>query len=80
MQHDQDMPDWASEIKASRRAQRLRLAEVADYAGISVSYLSNLEQGHRPPPTWETVELIALALNRNVLYDIWLAATSRRAR
>ncbi len=73
------MSDWAKGIKESRKAQRRPLSEVAEEVGISVSYLSNLEQGHRPPPAREVVERIALALNRDVLSDLGLAAASRRA-
>jgi transcriptional regulator with XRE-family HTH domain len=42
-------PDYAvligSRLRAARKGQKLRLADVAEWVGISVPYLSDIERG-----------------------------------
>ena len=47
-------------IKSLRAAKRLSLREVAQEAGISNSYLSQVEQGHRGPPHPNTLRKLAV--------------------
>src|ERR1700735_5753276 len=45
-----------------RRATGLRREELAELAGISVDYLTRLEQGRPPSPSAQVVEALARAL------------------
>ena len=65
--------DLGKAIKLCRTQRELNQTELADIAGISVSYLSLLERGHRDP-TFSTVENIASGLKVPVSILIFLAA------
>lgn len=60
-------------IKLCRTQRGLRQSELANLAGVSVSYLSLLERDKRDP-TLSTIEAIANALNVPVSILIFLAA------
>jgi transcriptional regulator with XRE-family HTH domain len=60
-------------IKLCRTQRGLSQSELANIAGISVSYLSLLERGKRDP-TFSTVEGIANALGIPVSILVFLAA------
>ncbi len=62
-------------IKLCRTQKNLSLAELANAAGISTSYLSLLERGKRDP-SFSTVEKIAAALDVPVSILTFLAADS----
>lgn len=49
-------------IAKLRQAQSLTQKELADKTGISVSYLSRIEEGSCPKPHIKTISRIALAL------------------
>ncbi len=49
-------------IKMFRKKEGMNLEELSEKAGISISFLSNIEKGSRKP-TLATVEKIATALN-----------------
>src|ERR1700761_1971377 len=49
-------------VGGRRRAVGLRREELADLAGISVDYLTRLEQGRAPSPSTQVVEALARAL------------------
>lgn len=49
-------------VRARRDALSLTLHEVARHAGISASYLSDIERGRRVPPV-ETLQRIAITLD-----------------
>jgi len=50
-------------IAKLRQAQNLTQKELAKRAGISVSYLSRIEEGNFPRPQAKTLSRIAYALN-----------------
>lgn len=60
-------------IRLCRTQRGLNQSELANIAGISVSYLSLLERGKRDP-TFSTVENIASALDVPVSILVFLAA------
>jgi transcriptional regulator with XRE-family HTH domain len=60
-------------IRLCRTQRGLSQSELANIAGISVSYLSLLERGKRDP-TFSTIEDIASALNVPVSILVFLAA------
>jgi len=49
-------------VRGRRRAPGLRREEVADLAGISVDYLTRLEQGRATSPSVQVIEALARAL------------------
>lgn len=53
-------------IKNIRLSKKLGLNETAKKAGISGSYLSNIEKGIKTNPSTETLEKIADALNVSI--------------
>lgn len=57
--------DVGGRIRRMRLAKRLRLTDVAEKAGFSVSYLSQIENG-KVDMTISTLQAIALALEANV--------------
>ncbi|MFF2554943.1 helix-turn-helix transcriptional regulator [Nocardia sp. NPDC058058] len=60
---DRVSPDTAGvRVGARRRASGLRREELADLAGISVDYLTRLEQGRSTSPSVQVVEALARAL------------------
>lgn len=68
-------------LKTCRKKQHLTLTKAAQMMGISSSYLSSLEGGTRPAPTFEMLNKMADVLNLNKkeryrLYD--LAAESKQ--
>jgi transcriptional regulator with XRE-family HTH domain len=54
-----------SRIRSRRKAAGLTLAEVAERAGLSLPYVSNLERG-RGNPTLEALEALSTALETSV--------------
>lgn len=50
---------YGKELKALRIKRGMRLRGLAKEAGISSSYLSQIEQEKVPPPSAETIERIA---------------------
>lgn len=52
-------------VGSRRRASGLRREELADLAGISVDYLTRLEQGRATSPSTQVVEALARALRLN---------------
>ncbi len=73
------MNKWAEEIRKTRRELRIPLSDVAEAAGISIPYVSNLEQGRKQPPAPNVVMKIAGVLGRDVDRDLQLAAAARKA-
>ncbi|MFB7718702.1 helix-turn-helix transcriptional regulator [Nocardia sp. NPDC056100] len=60
---DRVSPDTAGvRVGARRRASGLRREELAELAGISVDYLTRLEQGRSTSPSVQVVEALARAL------------------
>ena len=60
-------------IKLARTIRDLKQVELASKSGISVSYLSLLEQGKRDP-TFSTIIKLAAALDVPLIILIFLAA------
>lgn len=54
------------ELRAERRSQRRTLADVADAAGVSTQYLSEVERGRKEPSS-EVVEAVGGALGLSLL-------------
>lgn len=57
---------YKNKIKKFRKERKLRLKDVADRSGVSVGYLSHLENGSRANPSTEVMENIAKALNKSI--------------
>ena len=55
--------DLGKNIAKLRRAKNLTRKELAEKVGISVSYLSRIEEGNCPRPRAKTLSRIAYALN-----------------
>jgi len=64
-------------ITLVRARRRLTQAEVAKLAGLSVSYLSLLEQNKRTDPTLSTIQKLSEALGVPVGVLFFLAAEQR---
>jgi transcriptional regulator with XRE-family HTH domain len=56
------METFGQAIKRLRKAKDYTLAEVSSKVGISVTYLSQIENGARKPPCPEIIDKIAIAL------------------
>lgn len=52
------MQTFGEALKQARVAKRRTLREVADYIGVSVGYISDVEQGRRGAPELEKVRRI----------------------
>ncbi len=57
---------YKNKIKKFRKQRQMKLKEVAEKAGISVGYLSHLENGSRANPSREVMESIAFALLKTI--------------
>lgn len=57
---------YKNKIKKYRQEKGLRLKDVADKSGVSVGYLSHLENGSRANPSREVMENISLVLNKTI--------------
>lgn len=55
-----------NKIKKIRKEKQMKLKEVAYKSGISIGYLSHLENGSRANPSREVMENIAYALNKTI--------------
>lgn len=55
-----------NKIKKIRKEKHMKLKEVAYKSGISIGYLSHLENGSRANPSREVMENIAYALNKSI--------------
>lgn len=66
-------------IKLCRNQKNLRQAKLAEMAGISVAYLSLLEQGKRDP-NFSIVERIAGAMNIPISIIVFLATDSNELK
>lgn len=50
-------------LREIRKARGLSVANLSDKSGVSVSYLHNLENGHKNNPTLATLVSLTKALN-----------------
>ena len=57
---------YKNKIKKFRKQRKMKLKEVAEKAGISVGYLSHLENGSRANPSREVMESISFALLKTI--------------
>lgn len=57
---------YKNKIKECRKEQKLTLRETAKRCGISIGYLSHLENGTRDNPSTEVMENIASVLNKTI--------------
>lgn len=57
---------YKNKIRKYRKERRLTLKELAERSGISVGYLSHLENGSRDNPSIEVMENISIILNRSI--------------
>ena len=73
-------PDFASLLRAHRRAAGLTQEELAERAGLSPRAVSDLERGARRAPRRATVDLLTAALNLDQQERSALAASVLRAR
>ena len=65
MEEHRHVTDLATRLRARRRSLGLTLAEVAEAAGLSMTYLSNIERG-RGNPTLDVLTRIAATLEVDV--------------
>ena len=65
----------AQNLFAARSRRKVSQQEVAEKAGLSVSYISMLERGERTPPL-ETLEVLAKALGVKPL-DLLAKSTTK---
>lgn len=56
----------ASKLKYYRKKQKLTLKELSEKTGISVGYLSHLENGSRSNPSMKTMYKISQAVNTSI--------------
>lgn len=57
---------YRNKIKKYRKSKNMTLRELSDRTGVSVGYLSHLENGSRNNPSKEVMENIAIALNSTI--------------
>lgn len=55
-----------SKLKYYRKKQKLTLKELSEKTGISVGYLSHLENGSRSNPSMKTMYKISQAINTRI--------------
>jgi transcriptional regulator with XRE-family HTH domain len=55
MEERMETDEFGKALKEARKEARKKLREVADYMELSISYLSDIEQGRKSPPDLETV-------------------------
>jgi transcriptional regulator with XRE-family HTH domain len=53
-------------IKEIREKRKLSIYKIAELTGLTPSYISNLENGHKNNPTKEVMENISEALEQTV--------------
>jgi transcriptional regulator with XRE-family HTH domain len=61
------MTPFGARIRELRAARGITLSEMAEAIGVSPSYLSALEHGHRGRPTWSMIQRIIGYFN--VIWD-----------
>lgn len=61
-------------IKLCRQQRKLTQTELADRVGVSTSYVSLLERGHRDDPSISSLEKIAKGLDIPITLLLFLAA------
>ena len=57
---------YKNKIKKFRKQRQMKLKELAEKAGISIGYLSHLENGSRANPSREVMESISVALFKSI--------------
>lgn len=57
---------YRNKIKKYRKSKNMTLRDLSDRTGISVGYLSHLENGSRSNPSKEVMENISIALNSTI--------------
>ena len=57
---------YKNKIKKYRKSKNMTLRDLSDRTGISVGYLSHLENGSRSNPSKEVMENISIALNSTI--------------
>ena len=74
------MNDFGIALKEARLRVKKKLRETAEFIGLSISYLSDIEQGRKTPPDLETVRKLQdfLRVTDNSL--IVLASEARTKR
>lgn len=66
---------YKNNIKKIRKEREMRLIDLAEKSGISVGYLSHLENGSRANPSRWVMENISFALRKSVaevFFEEWL--------
>lgn len=61
-------------IKLCRQQRKLTQAELAERVGVSTSYVSLLERGHRDDPSISSLEKLAKGLDIPITLLLFLAA------
>lgn len=73
----QGFGDYLRKVREALRASdsRFSVRQVAGRVGIEPSYLSKIERGQQPPPSEETIVLLATELNEDP--DVLLALAGK---
>lgn len=57
---------YSNNIKYWRKQKGLKLKDMSDMTGLSMGYLSRLENFGKTNPSYKTMKKISLALNKNI--------------
>lgn len=57
---------YSNNIKHYRKEKGLTLEKLSFMTGLSIGYLSHLQNGGRSNPSYETMKKISLALNKDI--------------
>jgi DNA-binding Xre family transcriptional regulator len=72
------MLELAAELKRTRQAKRLSLADVARRSGIDKAALSRIENGQNSNPTIGTLQTIARSMGVQLRFQLERSGTARR--
>jgi transcriptional regulator with XRE-family HTH domain len=74
------MNDFGEALKDARQKAKKTLRETGAYVGLSVSYMSDIEQGRKSPPDLETVRQLQEFLRVKDGRLVLLASEARTTR
>lgn len=58
---------YTNKLKVIRKSENMTIQELSEKSGVSMGYISHLENGGRKNPSREIMGKIANALNRTVM-------------
>ena len=63
---------YKNKIREYRQEKKMLMKELAEKSGISIGYLSHLENGSRDNPSTEVMEKISNALGKTIVQIFFL--------